>query len=245
MCSPTDLLIHWLREESALPITRAKCQEQLGAILYAYSEEVRFACSDSASRDDPEETRIWLDAFRRICLDAVKAAERHLAKAYGWSTTDLKGLRQTLGIRPGMESQTATANLQKQTDVLQTAYIPLLADGVQVQWPPVQLGSDFRDSVRVLSARAGALCWALKSPLTEARYKAIERLIDAGEEGLTKDGLERRGLGGARRSLSALVNRDADWQAIIHFPGKARDRYRLVMPKTPTKRPPMRPPMHT
>jgi len=65
-----------------------------------------------------------------------------------------------------------------------------------------------------------------KSPLTKARYDVVRLLIDAGSEGLTKDGLASKH-GGAVNTLKALARSDLDWQSVIKLPGKAGIRYRI------------------
>ena len=57
-----------------------------------------------------------------------------------------------------------------------------------------------------------------KGPLQYTRYKVIKALLDASPERLAKDDIENV-YSGARRMLREL-RRDADWQAVIHMPGK-------------------------
>lgn len=62
----------------------------------------------------------------------------------------------------------------------------------------------------------------LKRKLTAPRYDAVQALIQAGENGLTKDELDRKsGHSEARKLLKALANTDADWADVIIFPEKA------------------------
>jgi hypothetical protein len=68
-----------------------------------------------------------------------------------------------------------------------------------------------------------------KPPLTDRQYNVIRSLLNAGEDGLTKDKLdEKSGHSESRKVLSALRDSDPDWAAAIHMPGKAgRGGYRI------------------
>ncbi len=82
--------------------------------------------------------------------------------------------------------------------------------------PAVQLG------------RPGEPCIVLskpKKPATDAEYAIISALLRAGDEGLTKDGLEAI-RPSARRILRAL-REDADWAEVILMPGRTNGRYRI------------------
>jgi hypothetical protein len=67
-----------------------------------------------------------------------------------------------------------------------------------------------------------------KPPLTLPQYDVIKALLDAGERGLSKDEMDYRSKhGDARKILKRLANSDADWEAVIQFPGKACGGYRI------------------
>ena len=66
-----------------------------------------------------------------------------------------------------------------------------------------------------------------KPRLRPAQYRVIKKLVDAGADGLNKDGLEGGGDGGARSTLKTLMKSDPDWAAVIAFPGKAGRGYRI------------------
>jgi hypothetical protein len=67
-----------------------------------------------------------------------------------------------------------------------------------------------------------------KDPLSRAQYDVVKALLDAGERGLTKDGLDRQSKrGDARKILKRLAESDPDWKAVIHFPGKPGRGYRI------------------
>jgi hypothetical protein len=65
-----------------------------------------------------------------------------------------------------------------------------------------------------------------KSPLTKPRYEVVQLLIQAGPEGLTKDGLASRH-GGAVNMVKALRKSDGDWGDVIKLPGSHGRRYRI------------------
>jgi hypothetical protein len=67
-----------------------------------------------------------------------------------------------------------------------------------------------------------------KGPLTLPQYDVVKALLDAGERGLSKDELDRKSKhGDARKILKRLAKSDPDWNAAIHFPGKAGGGYRI------------------
>jgi hypothetical protein len=67
-----------------------------------------------------------------------------------------------------------------------------------------------------------------KVPLTPAQYDVVKALLDAGENGLTKDLLDRNSKhGDARKILARIANKDDDWKGVIHFPGITGGRYRI------------------
>lgn len=67
-----------------------------------------------------------------------------------------------------------------------------------------------------------------KKVLTFAQYNVVEALIQAGDEGLTKDTLvDRSGHTGAREILTRLAESDDDWKSVIQFAGVTGGRYRI------------------
>jgi|SRR5215469_5891327 len=67
-----------------------------------------------------------------------------------------------------------------------------------------------------------------QGPLTKAQYDVVAALLAAGERGLTKDALvANSNHADARGILSRLAKSDADWRAVIKFPGKSWVRYRI------------------
>jgi len=66
------------------------------------------------------------------------------------------------------------------------------------------------------------------SPLTEAQYNVVQTLLEAGENGLTKDELDRRsGHTDARKILGRLADKQ-DWAQVIPLPGTSGKRYRIL-----------------
>jgi hypothetical protein len=63
--------------------------------------------------------------------------------------------------------------------------------------------------------------------LSDARYDLVDRLLVAGDAGLSKDQLERKS-SGARRTLKSLADSHPNWARVIQFPGTAGNRYRFV-----------------
>ena len=56
-----------------------------------------------------------------------------------------------------------------------------------------------------------------KRPLKSALYKVVKALIEAGEEGLMKSGLEKAS-SDYWHALDSLKKSDSDWDEVIHFP---------------------------
>jgi hypothetical protein len=68
-----------------------------------------------------------------------------------------------------------------------------------------------------------------KPCLSPARFKIVQTLLNAGQQGLTGDELtEKSGRGGAINTLKALAKGDSDWGSVIVLPGKPGMRYRLL-----------------
>ncbi len=68
----------------------------------------------------------------------------------------------------------------------------------------------------------------LKPTLTTKRYNTVQALIEAGENGLTKDELDRKsGHVEARKALSDMAKEDDGWRAVIIMPGATGKRYRI------------------
>ena len=69
----------------------------------------------------------------------------------------------------------------------------------------------------------------VKPPLTWAQFHVIQALLDAGNDGLTKDHLDvQSGHNEARKILKRLHDSDPDWAAVIHMPGIPGRRYRVA-----------------
>ncbi len=67
-----------------------------------------------------------------------------------------------------------------------------------------------------------------KAVLTKPQYTLVQALRDAGDDGLTKDQLERRCGGGARSTLERLRKSDPAWAKVLPMPRKAGVRYRIL-----------------
>jgi hypothetical protein len=72
------------------------------------------------------------------------------------------------------------------------------------------------------------VCGKVKSRLTWAQYRVVKALLDAGDDGLTKDELDAKsGHSEARKILKRLHDSDRDWAAVVHLPGRPGLRYRI------------------
>lgn len=69
----------------------------------------------------------------------------------------------------------------------------------------------------------------LKPRLTLAQYHVVQALLNAGDNGLTKDQLDiNSGHSHARKILKRLACSDPDWAAVIQMPGISGRRYRIL-----------------
>ncbi|MBN1458338.1 MAG: hypothetical protein JXA57_02295 [Armatimonadetes bacterium] len=82
-------------------------------------------------------------------------------------------------------------------------------------------------SVRLLGADAGPIVnGASKPTLTPTQYNLIKLLINEGEKGLDKTGMEAD-VPSARRILK-MLSADPDWQHVIRMPGTTGGHYRVI-----------------
>src|SRR4051794_19961205 len=69
----------------------------------------------------------------------------------------------------------------------------------------------------------------LKPRLTYAQFNVVRALLEAGDDGLTKDELDTKsGHTEARKILKRLHDSDPDWAEVIQMPGIPGRRYRIV-----------------
>ena len=67
-----------------------------------------------------------------------------------------------------------------------------------------------------------------KPRLTKAQYDVVCALIQGGEDGLTKDTLDKKSEhGDSRKIMKRLSDSDPDWKSVLLFPGTPGKRYRI------------------
>ena len=66
-----------------------------------------------------------------------------------------------------------------------------------------------------------------KKVLTQTRYDLVKKIILTGEDGMTKDEMERH-YSGARRILKSVREQDKDWADVIKMAGKTGGGYRII-----------------
>jgi hypothetical protein len=66
-----------------------------------------------------------------------------------------------------------------------------------------------------------------KSPLTKAQYDVVKTLIEAGPDGLTKDGLAQRSKHSDAVGVMRRLAKDHRWKSVLRFPGKVGGHYRV------------------
>jgi len=92
----------------------------------------------------------------------------------------------------------------------------------------INSSTEVEGSQVVVLGEKGMPCKVLnvdKPKLTAAQYEVVEALLDAGEEGLTKDALETV-RPSARRILNEL-KKDPEWDEVILMAGQTNGRYRI------------------
>lgn len=80
----------------------------------------------------------------------------------------------------------------------------------------------------VVLGRPGDPCMVMgkkKKALTDGQRAVVDALLKAGDNGLTKDGLE--GVRSSARRILKTLRQDADWAKVILMPGQTNGRYRL------------------
>ncbi len=165
---------------------------------------------------DPGEVPADLEQHKRQYMKDLDTA---LRGAEGREHKQAKG--GTLEIQDGVKRDRITHPASPGA----TDAAPQAEAKAQPDKPPVELhGED--QPVTVLGNTMPAL--------TPGRYRAVQALVDAWPDGLSKDALEITGGGGVRRSLYALRKADKLWEQVISFPGqKGQGRgYRLILPKS-------------
>lgn len=115
---------------------------------------------------------------------------------------------------------------------LQAAFEALDAQAVPHQRHATSNGMRTTPSVQptpmVVLGRAGDPCTVNGKPkkaLTDGQHAVVAALIEAGDEGLTKDAIEAV-RSSARRMLDDL-RKDSDWASVIIMPGQTNGRYRV------------------
>ncbi len=107
--------------------------------------------------------------------------------------------------------------------------VPAKTDG-QLVAPPNRIVRTYSNNRVVLHGPADPpiVNGKEKDPLTTAQYCAVKALLDAGDNGLTKDMLDKKsGHGDTRKILKRLAEKDPDWKNVIHFAETTGKRYRI------------------
>lgn len=105
-----------------------------------------------------------------------------------------------------------------------------LATAVDTAMTAVQQRQARAEERVILSAPGDAVLvrGKTKSRLSRARYDVVRACVEAGEDGITKDQLERRSEhGDAVNILKRLERSDPDWKKVIQLAGRPGGRYRI------------------
>jgi hypothetical protein len=168
-------------------------------------------------------------------VEEWKAAYVQLAQSRGLLNDDKQAGEQWTAFCERYRKQVGEVVWDYKTaDALQTALMleanaaaPLAVDSPAL----VERAADPKDCPRVVLPGPGecpTVCGKEKTPLTLPQYDVVKALLEAGERGLSKDELDRKSKrGDARKILKRLAESDADWEAVIHFPGAPGRGYRI------------------
>lgn len=222
----------------------------LGARLRSLSARGKAANTHALTVEVQEQLHKWIDPVVQHLKDAENASNGvgpHLvgliAEPVAWEVDTRLAIRtlkdQLVGLiySNGGENEEsfvvgAASRLCDRGQRLQAAFEALNAQAVPHQPHASSNGTKPAPIVQptpmVVLGRAGDPCTVNGKPkkaLTDGQHAVVAALIEAGDEGLTKDAIEAV-RSSARRMLDDL-RKDSDWAGVIIMPGQTNGRYRV------------------
>jgi hypothetical protein len=222
----------------------------LGARLRSLSTRGTAANTHALTVKVQEQLHKWIDPIVQHLKDAETASSGvgpHLvgliAEPVAWEVDTRLAIRtlkdQLVGLiySNGGENEEsfvvgAASSLCDRGQRLQAAFEALNAQAVPHQPHASSNGTKPAPNVQptpmVVLGRAGDPCTVKGKPkkaLTDGQHAVVAALIEAGDEGLTKDAIEAV-RSSARRMLDDL-RKDSDWAGVIIMPGQTNGRYRV------------------
>jgi hypothetical protein len=222
----------------------------LGARLRSLSTRGSAANTHALTVKVQEQLHKWIDPIVQHLKDAETASSgvgSHLvgliAEPVAWEVDTRLAIRtlkdQLVGLiySNGGESEEsfvvgAASSLCDRGQRLQAAFEALNAQAVPHQPHASSNGTKPAPNVQptpmLVLGRAGDPCTVKGKPkkaLTDGQHAVVAALIEAGDEGLTKDAIEAV-RSSARRMLDDL-RKDSDWAGVIIMPGQTNGRYRV------------------
>lgn len=222
----------------------------LGARLRSLSTRGSAANTHALTVKVQEQLHKWIDPIVQHLKDAETASSGvgpHLvgliAEPVAWEVDTRLAIRtlkdQLVGLiySNGGENEEsfvvgAASSLCDRGQRLQAAFEALNAQAVPHQPHASSNGTKPAPNVQptpmVVLGRAGDPCTVKGKPkkaLTDGQHAVVAALIEAGDEGLTKDAIEAV-RSSARRMLDDL-RKDSDWAGVIIMPGQTNGRYRV------------------
>lgn len=222
----------------------------LGARLRSLATRGSAANTHALTVKVQEQLHNWIDPIVQHLKDAETASSGvgpHLvgliAEPVAWEVDTRLAIRtlkdQLVGLiySNGGENEEsfvvgAASSLCDRGQRLQAAFEALNAQAVPHQPHASSNGTKSAPNVQptpmVVLGRAGDPCTVKGKPkkaLTDGQHAVVAALIEAGDEGLTKDAIEAV-RSSARRMLDDL-RKDSDWAGVIIMPGQTNGRYRV------------------
>lgn len=222
----------------------------LGARLRSLTTRGNAANTHALTVKVQDQLHKWIDPIVQHLTDAEAASNGvgpHLvgliAEPVAWEVDTRLAIRtlkdQLVGLiySNGNENEeslvvSAASSLCDRGQRLQAAFEALNAQAEPSQPDATSNGSRTAPNAQpgpmVVLGRAGDPCTVKgkeKKALTDGQYAVVAALIEAGDEGLTKDAIEAV-RSSARRMLDDL-RKDSDWAGVIIMPGQTNGRYRV------------------
>jgi len=222
----------------------------LGARLRSLASRGKAADMYALTVKVQEQLHSWVDPLVQHLKDAETASNGVgpylvglIAEPVAWEVDTRLAIRtltdQLIGLIYSNGGETeesyvvgAASSLCDRGQRLQAAFEAIRAQVTQDQSPEAQNGVDRASNAPVVRkvelGRLGDPCTVngrQMKALTDGQHAVVAALLDAGDDGLTKDAIEAV-RPSARRMLNDL-RQDTDWAAVIIMPGRTNGRYRV------------------
>ena len=167
--------------------------------------DVDIDLSDRRGYKDVESVQREVKRIRQVILDRLTEAQPTPSGRPAATASDTPAVQQSNPSNPATPEGVANPPIPAPEPVCASALVRLYGPGEK----PIVNGKS-------------------KPLLSRAQYKVVCALIQAGQDGLTKDKLDKKsGCGDARKTMRRLADSDPDWKQVLLFPGKPGVGYRI------------------